>query len=132
MLGCRRIALNRGLTVSIRKHQNEYDFDRKISEHMARPTIQDVAREAGVSSATVDRVLNARLPVRAETARRVAEAAHALGYHAAGLIERRLDKDIPLLRLGFLLLKAENSRLYCFLSDRRRVCSEAGRRRSWP
>jgi LacI family transcriptional regulator len=72
---------------------------------MPRPTIQDVAREAAVSVATVDRVLNARLPVRPETARRVAEAANALGYHAAGLIERRLDRDIPLLRLGFLLLK---------------------------
>lgn len=75
---------------------------------MARPTIQDVAREAGVSPATVDRVLNARLPVRPETARRVAEAANALGYYAAGLIEQRLDRDTPLLRLGFLLLKADS------------------------
>ncbi|GLS19484.1 LacI family transcriptional regulator [Labrys miyagiensis] len=77
---------------------------------MPRPTIQDVAREAGVSPATVDRVLNARLPVKPETAKRVAEAASALGYHAAGLIAQRLDRDVPLLRLGFLLLKG--SRFY--------------------
>lgn len=75
---------------------------------MARPTIQDVAREAGVSPATVDRVLNGRLPVRAETAQRVAEAAKALGYHAAGLIQQRLDRDTPHLRLGFLLLKSQS------------------------
>ncbi|TIT47241.1 MAG: LacI family transcriptional regulator, partial [Mesorhizobium sp.] len=33
-----------------------------------RVTIADLAREAGVSVATVDRVLNVRLPVREETA----------------------------------------------------------------
>ena len=34
-----------------------------------RPTIEDVAREAGVSVATVDRVLNNRARVREETRR---------------------------------------------------------------
>ncbi len=38
-----------------------------------RPTITDLARISGVSVATVDRVLNSRLPVREETARRVYE-----------------------------------------------------------
>ena len=55
----------------------------------------DVAREAGVSTATVDRVLNARLPVRDETARRVFEAARAVGYHAAALIGQRIQSDLP-------------------------------------
>src|ERR1700748_912647 len=82
---------------------------------MARLTIQDVARKAGVSPATVDRVLNARLPVKPETARRVAEAAQTLGYHAAGLIAQRRDRDVPLLRLGFLLLKG--SRFYLQLAQ---------------
>jgi LacI family transcriptional regulator len=68
-----------------------------------RPTIRDLADTAGVSVATVDRVLNGRHPVRTETARRVSEAATALGYHAAGLIRQRLD--LPQLRLGFVLLK---------------------------
>jgi LacI family transcriptional regulator len=37
-------------------------------------TLKDIAREAGVSVATVDRVLHGRSGVRAETARRVSEA----------------------------------------------------------
>ena len=40
-----------------------------------RPTIDDLAAAAGVSVATVDRVLNGRHKVREATAKRVAEAA---------------------------------------------------------
>jgi LacI family transcriptional regulator len=70
-----------------------------------RPTIRDLAVSAGVSVATVDRVLNGRHPVRDETARRVYAAATSLGYHAAGLIRQRLFEDLPPVRLGFLLQK---------------------------
>ncbi|MFN3146674.1 MAG: LacI family DNA-binding transcriptional regulator [Paracoccaceae bacterium] len=70
-----------------------------------RPTISDVAREAGVSVATVDRVLNARIKVREDTARRVLEAARRVGYHAAGLIESRLQPEWPRMRFGFVLHK---------------------------
>ena len=45
-----------------------------------RPTITDVARAAGVSTATVDRVLNERAGVHARTRRRVLTAAQGLGY----------------------------------------------------
>lgn len=45
-----------------------------------RPTVNDIAREAGVSLATVDRVLNARPGVRAQTADAVNEAIRRLGY----------------------------------------------------
>ncbi|TIQ61443.1 MAG: LacI family transcriptional regulator, partial [Mesorhizobium sp.] len=58
-----------------------------------RPTITDLARISGVSVATVDRVLNNRLPVREETARRVYEAATSIGYHAAGLIKQRMRQE---------------------------------------
>ena len=58
----------------------------------SRPTISDVAAKSGVSVATVDRVLNARHPVREETTRRVYEAATAIGYHAAGRIRTNLDR----------------------------------------
>lgn len=68
-----------------------------------RPTIQDVAQSAGVSVATVDRVLNGRLKVREETARKVSEAAHRVGYHAVNLIDQRLRADLPELRIGFVL-----------------------------
>ena len=45
-----------------------------------RPTVNDIAREAGVSLATVDRVLNARPGVRDKTIRAVQEAIDRLGY----------------------------------------------------
>ncbi len=43
-------------------------------------TIRDVAREAGVSVATVSRVVNAKGPVRETTASRVREVVERLGY----------------------------------------------------
>ena len=45
-----------------------------------RPTVNDIAREAGVSLATVDRVLNARPGVRDKTIRAVNDAILRLGY----------------------------------------------------
>jgi LacI family transcriptional regulator len=74
-----------------------------------RPTIADLAREARVSVATVDRVLNGRHRVREETARRVYDAAHRIGYHAASVIRQRLMADRPEYRLGFILHKEKQS-----------------------
>ena len=71
-----------------------------------RPTITDLARESGVSVATVDRVLNGRAKVREETARRVYEAAQRIGYHAAALIGQRMFADLPEIRFGFVFPKA--------------------------
>ena len=70
-----------------------------------RPTILDVAKASGVSVATVDRVLNERLPVRGGTAARVAAAAEALGYHATGLLRQRLNGEAPRRVFGFRLHK---------------------------
>ena len=49
-------------------------------------TLRDIAREAGVSVATLDRVLHGRPGVREETARRVREAIDRYDFrpHAAG------------------------------------------------
>ncbi|HTV71264.1 MAG TPA: LacI family DNA-binding transcriptional regulator [Rhizobiaceae bacterium] len=47
---------------------------------MPRPTVNDLAKMAGVSLATVDRVLNARPGVREKTVRRVNLAIETLGY----------------------------------------------------
>ena len=71
-----------------------------------RPRIADVAKAAGVSVATVDRVLTGRLPVREGTALRVAEAAQRLGFHSAALIQKRLAK--PTRKFGFLLQKPDD------------------------
>jgi LacI family transcriptional regulator len=45
-----------------------------------RPTVNDLAREAGVSLATVDRVLNERPGVRAKTVQAVTDAIQRIGY----------------------------------------------------
>ena len=45
-----------------------------------KPTVHDIARTAGVSLATVDRVLNERPGVRAKTRDRVMAAMNTLGY----------------------------------------------------
>jgi LacI family transcriptional regulator len=47
---------------------------------MPRPTVNDLAREAGVSLATVDRVLNDRPGVKPKTVAAVQEAISRLGY----------------------------------------------------
>ncbi|MCK9813393.1 LacI family transcriptional regulator [Pseudomonas chlororaphis] len=69
-----------------------------------RPTIATVAAQAGLSVATVDRVLNARAPVNPETCERVFEAAEAVGYFAARLIGQRIRERRPSYRFGILLL----------------------------
>ncbi|PWG16970.1 LacI family DNA-binding transcriptional regulator [Salibaculum griseiflavum] len=70
-----------------------------------RPTIKDLAREAGVGVATVDRVLHGRANVSPATVQRVAEAAERIGYHAAGLIPEHRTRRDRQLRLGFVLHK---------------------------
>lgn len=47
---------------------------------MARPTTKDLAREAGVSRATVDRVLNGRQGVKAQTVAKVHAAIEKIGF----------------------------------------------------
>lgn len=90
-----------------------------------RPTITDLARASGVSVATVDRVLNGRLPVREETQRRVYEAATGIGYHAAGLIAQRMRKELPEYRLGFLLLRPKDVFYRAFASELERAITQA-------
>jgi LacI family transcriptional regulator len=65
---------------------------------LSRPTVNDIAKEAGVSLATVDRVMNARPGVRAKTILRVNEAIKRLGYvrdvAAANLARQRLYRFV--------------------------------------
>jgi LacI family transcriptional regulator len=60
---------------------------------MSKPTVHDIAKEAGVSLATVDRVLNARPGVREATIAKVQGAVSRLGYvrdtFAANLARQR-------------------------------------------
>ena len=90
-----------------------------------RPTIHDIAREAGVSRATVDRVLNAREKVREDTARRVYEAARLVGYHATPLIGQRVQMDLPRLRLGVVLHKEKQAFYQTFKAEIERAVAQA-------
>ena len=65
----------------------------------------DVARHAGVSVATVDRVLSKRRPVKPATAEVVLAAATELGFYATPLLQRRASGLIPSKTLGFVLQK---------------------------
>ena len=76
---------------------------------MRRPTTADLAREAGVSVATVDRVLNGRQKVREETALKVHEAARRIGYHGANAIRSRILADLPELHFGIILQKERHA-----------------------
>ncbi|MEP7240776.1 MAG: LacI family DNA-binding transcriptional regulator [Devosia sp.] len=72
-----------------------------------RATVHDVARTAGVSLATVDRVLNARPGVRPATAEKVAAAIRALDFRrdlSASLLARARD-----LRVVFLIPDGGNA-----------------------
>ncbi|TPE46486.1 LacI family DNA-binding transcriptional regulator [Amaricoccus solimangrovi] len=70
---------------------------------MERPTIAGLAQAAGVSVATVNRVLAGSASVRPATLQRVRDAAQEIGYHGLGAIEDRRRKTLPRYRLGFLL-----------------------------
>ncbi|WP_349960060.1 LacI family DNA-binding transcriptional regulator [Rhizobium sp. ZPR3] len=83
---------------------------------MKRTRIEDIAKEANVSKATVDRVIHKRGFVREETVRKVAEAAHKLAYYASGLIDRQLTAPLARVRFGFLLIK-ERQEFYQSFSE---------------
>jgi LacI family transcriptional regulator len=71
---------------------------------LGKPTVHDIAKEAGVSLATVDRVLNARPGVREQTVSRVQQAVESLGYvrdiNAANLARQRRYRFVFLLPEG--------------------------------
>ncbi len=71
---------------------------------MGKPTVHDIAREAGVSLATVDRVLNDRPGVRDKTVKRVQKAIKSLGYtrdlYAANLARKRQYRFVFVLPEG--------------------------------
>jgi len=73
-----------------------------------RPTIHDLAKAAGVSVATVDRVLNSRSRVREATAQRVMIAAEDIGYHATGLLKQRFQETRPHKRIAILLQRSSD------------------------
>ncbi len=79
--------------------QNRIFFRKSISVDAKnpRPKIHDVARRAGVSPATVSRVLNHTAPVRENIRARVLDSLQALGYASARSTSATFQKTVALL-----------------------------------
>jgi LacI family transcriptional regulator len=72
----------------------------KTDKELSNSTIDDVARSAGVSTATVSRVLSGKAPVAEETAQKVRKAVEKLGFvpqTAARNLARRKTNAIGLI-----------------------------------
>lgn len=76
------------------------------NDNPPRITVEDVANKAGVSTATVDRVLNRRSGVRKMTAKRVLNAAASLGY--IDEFDGNTLEIGPKARIAFILPKGTN------------------------
>jgi len=79
-----------------------------IKNNNSKVTLQDIANEAGVGVATVDRVINGRAKVSEKTMKKVLQASQALGYHGHNLIKQRVGQDLEELTLGFILQRRES------------------------
>jgi LacI family transcriptional regulator len=91
---------------------------------MKRPTIKDLANEAGVSISTVNRVLGGSNGVRNIIIQQVKEAAERIGYYGLGTIRSQIISRKPKLRFGFLLLQPNRS-LYKMLGAALQTASQA-------
>lgn len=71
---------------------------------MSKPTYADIARTAGVGTATVERVLNGRGGVRSNTAEKVVLAARQLDWPG-----RLPDRHLGIIRIEVLLVRPSSS-----------------------
>ena len=76
---------------------------------MKRPTIPDLAKAAGVSVSTVNRVLNQPESVRSPTQERVLSAAEEIGFYGLGTIEHAVKSTQTTHRLGVLLQRGSRA-----------------------
>jgi LacI family transcriptional regulator len=76
---------------------------------MARPTIRDLAQDAGVSVSTVNRVLAGDNSVRGHTVQQVKDAADRIGYYGVRAIQAKIISRHPKLKFGFLLLQPQRN-----------------------
>ena len=93
---------------------------------MPRLTISDLAREAGVSVSTVDRLMNGRHPVKGATADHILATAERIGFYAAPALRERLRVRRPDLTLGVVLHQSFRP----FYADLGRAIEDAAARSS--
>jgi LacI family transcriptional regulator len=92
---------------------------------MRRPGMRALAQAAGVSVATVDRALNGREAVRAETRAALAEAAARIGHPAAGRLGGTQKDDLPSVTFGVVLHKQGQEFYQAFAEELHRAVAEA-------
>ncbi len=92
---------------------------------MNRPTIVNLAAAAGVSVATVNRLLGGVGSVRPATADRIIETAHEIGYVGLGALRERKRAGLPRRTLGFLMQQSHRA-LYRMWAEA--IASTAARR----
>lgn len=90
---------------------------------MAKPTYSDIARLAGVGTATVERVLNGRGGVRIETARRVVLAARELDWPG-----RLPERHHGIIRIEVILVRPESAFFARLAAAFRRISTSLDRR----
>jgi LacI family transcriptional regulator len=93
---------------------------------MNRPRIADLARAAGVSVSTVNRILGGSGFVRPATIQRVRDAAEEIGFYGLGAIQERSRMALPQRKLGFLLQQSHRQ-LYQMIGDS--IVAAAARRK---
>ncbi len=96
------------------------------SDSMNRPTIADLAKAAGVSLSTVNRILGGSTSVRTATIQRVRNAADEIGFYGLGVIDARRKESIPHYRFAYLLQQSTRE-LYQLIAEK--IREAAGQRR---
>lgn len=89
-----------------------------------RPTLQDLARSAGVGTATVDRALNGRGNVSKRSIAAIAEAAKRIGYPLPASASGMVAAAKPKLDLGFVLHKPSQPFYRHFAQKITEACAE--------
>lgn len=93
---------------------------------MARPGMRELAEAAGVSVATVDRALNGREAVKAETRARLLEAALHIGHPAAARLSGAgVPAVLPEVRFGVVLHKQGQDFYKAFAQELHRAVAAA-------
>jgi LacI family transcriptional regulator len=91
---------------------------------MARATIRDVAKVAGLSISSVNRALHQPHTVRAESLKIILQAADSVGFYGIGSLRDSMQSTRPNVRIGILLLQRNRSLYQAFSAALETAASE--------